>query len=161
MDIIFSVLSDDVYDIGHKALIHSFASLYKIACKEDWNIKEMPALNETFILNRQFTLQQMETLRRDHIPQEMEDKWFWYMEGSTLWAHSSWTGHCIYRVDFKEDSNHVVMVNRDPEQYRCTRIKEDIASLNKLLDRWTRTPYDHYEAWLSETCDALQKAGKS
>ncbi len=159
MDIIFAVLSDDVYDIGHKALIHSFASLYKIACKEDWNIKEMPALNETFILNRQFTPQQMEVLRRGHIPQEMEDKWFWYMEGDTLFAHRSWTGICIYRVDFKPDNNHIVTVNRSPDEYNCTNADEDKAQLNSLFDWWAQADYNYYGQWLSETVANMKKAG--
>ena len=30
----------------------------------------------------------------------------------------------------------------------------------KLLDWWTKTPYDHYNEWLSETYDALKKAGR-
>jgi len=33
-------------------------------------------------------------------------------------------------------------------------------TLNKLLDRWTETPYDSYGEWMSETYDALKKAGK-
>lgn len=82
------------------------------------------------------------------------------MEGSTLWAHRSWTGHCIFRIDFKEDNNHIVTVNRNPEQYKCTSIDEDIESLNKLLDWWTQTPYDHYNEWLAETYDALEKSGR-
>ena len=90
----------------------------------------------------------------------MEDKWFWYMEESTLWAHRSWTGYCIYRIDFKEDNAHLVTINRDPEQYGSAGIEEDSRSLNELLDRWTEAPYDHYDAWLSETYDALEKAGK-
>ena len=40
-------------------------------------------------------------------------------------------------------------------------IEEDIKSLNKLLDWWTESPYDHYNEWLSETYDALKKAGKA
>ena len=50
--------------------------------------------------------------------------------------------------------------NRDPEQYKCSSIEEDTASLNKLLDWWTRPPYDYYNEWLSETYDALEKADK-
>ena len=50
-------------------------------------------------------------------------------------------------------------VNRDPEQYRCTSIKKDIAQLNLLLDYWAESPYDHYNEWLSETYDALKNAG--
>ena len=132
-----------------------------VAHRNDWKTKPMPEQHETFVLNRSFRDAEMAVLRRGNIPRAMEDKWFWYMERSTLWAHRSWTGYCIYRIDFKEDHHHVVMVNRDPEQYGCTSIEEDIASLNKLLDWWTQTPYDHYHEWLSETHDALEKTGKA
>ena len=58
------------------------------------------------------------------------------------------------------DNNHVVIVNRDPEQYACTSIEEDIESLNKLFDWWTQIPYDHYHEWLSETNDTLKRRQK-
>ena len=121
----------------------------------------MPEQHETFVLDRSFTNEEMDVLHLGNIPKEMEDKWFWYMEGTTLWAHRSWTGYCIYRIDFGEDNSHTVTVNRDPEQYTCTSIDEDIESLNKLLDWWTRTPYDHYNEWLSETYDTLRRTDKT
>ena len=130
------------------------------ACRGDWKTVPMPDRRATFALHRSFTEEEMAALRRGHIPQAMEDKWFWYMEGPTLWAHRSWTGYCIYRIDFQEDPP-VVTVNRDPEQYGCASIEEDAGTLNKLLDRWTQVPYDHYHAWLSETGDALKKAGRA
>ncbi len=125
----------------------------RVARRDDWKTKPMPEQSETFVLKRSFSDEEMGALSCGNIPQAMEDKWFWYMEGSTLWAHRSWTGHCIYQIDFKEDNNHVVTVNRDPEQYRCTSIEDDITSLYKLLDWWTKTPHDYYTAWLSETYD--------
>ncbi len=131
----------------------------RVARRDDWKTKPMPEQRETFALNRSFSDEEMNALRRGNIPQGMEDKWFWYMEGSTLWAHRSWTGHCVYQIDFKEDNNHVVTVNRDPEQYACASVDEDVASLNKLLDWWTKPSYDHYNEWLSETYDALKKSG--
>ena len=132
----------------------------RAARRGDWKTESMPERHETFMLERHFSDKEMDALRCGNIPQAMEDKWFWHMEGSTLWAHRSWTGHYIYRIDFKEDDHHVVTVNRDPEQYRCTSIEEDVESLNNLLDWWTQPPYDHYGEWLSETYDALKKAGK-
>ena len=129
----------------------------RVAHREDWKTEPMPEQHETFVLKRAFSDKEMEALRRGNIPQAMEDKWFWYMEDSTLWAHRSWSGHCIFKIDFKEDNNHIVTVNRDPEQYKFTSIEEDIKSLNKLLGWWTRTPYDHYNEWLSETYDSLKK----
>ena len=131
----------------------------RAARRGDWKTVDMPERHETFVLNRSFSDADMEALRRGNVPQAMEDKWFWYMEGSTLWAHRSWTGYCIYRIDFREDGNHIVSVNRDSGQYACTSIEEDTGALNRLLDWWTRTPYDHYGEWLSETCEALEKAG--
>ncbi len=131
-----------------------------IARRTDWKTREMPEKHETFILRRSFREQEMEALRCGNIPQAMEDKWFWFMEGSTLWAHRSWTGYCIYRIDFSEDGNHVVTVNRDPEQYGCTSISQDIESLNSLLDWWAQTPYDHYNEWIAETYDAIKKKDK-
>ncbi|MBR0461804.1 MAG: hypothetical protein IJJ00_03705 [Erysipelotrichaceae bacterium] len=133
----------------------------RVATRNDWRIEPMPEQHETFVLDRSFTNEEMDVLHLGNIPKEMEDKWFWYMEGTTLWAHRSWTGFCIYRIDLKEDGKHVVTVNRDPEQYRCTSIEEDVRSLNMLLDYWTRTPYDHYNEWLSETYDTLKKADKA
>ena len=127
------------------------------ARRDDWKTEPMPMQNETFVLNRSFSGEEMDVLRCGHIPQAMEDKWFWYMEGATLWAHRSWTGYCIYRIDFNEDHAHTVTVNRDPDQYACTSIEEDRESLNKLLDWWTQTPYDHYHEWLSETNDILSQ----
>ena len=129
--------------------------VHQIAHRDDWKTEAMPKQHETFVLNRSFNDVEMYALRCGNIPQAMEDKWFWYMEGSTLWAHRSWTGYCIYQIDFKEDDHHIVTVNRDPEQYECTSIDKDIASLNKLLDWWTQTPYDHYHEWLSEIIDQL------
>ncbi len=127
-----------------------------VARHDDWKTMPMPENHDTFILSRPFSDDDMVVLSYGNIPQEMEDKWFWYMEGSTLWAHRSWTGFCIYKIDFKEDNNHAVTVNRDPEQYTCTSIEEDIEKLNKLLDWWTDPPYDYYNEWLSETYDALK-----
>ena len=44
----------------------------------------MPEKNETFTLNRNFTSSDIKTLRRGHIPQEMENKWFWYVLDNKL-----------------------------------------------------------------------------
>ena len=128
-----------------------------VAHRDDWKAESMPQQHDSFVLARSFSDEEMDALRCGNIPQTMEDKWFWDMEGSTLWAHRSWTGYCIYRIDFREDDHHIVTVNRDPKQYGCASIEEDIESINKLLDWWVRTPYDHYNEWLSETYDTLKK----
>ena len=132
----------------------------KVAKKDDWKISEMPEKQETFILRRHFNGVQMDALRRGHIPEEMEDKWFWYMEGDTLYAHRSWTGFCIYKIDFRPDDDHFVTVNRDKDQYLCTSVEEDAQKLNNLLSWWTQNSYDYYNEWLSETVEMLERNGQ-
>ena len=159
MEIVFAILSDDIIKVGQQMLLE-YGSAYKIAERYDWKSTEMPSKHDTFVLHRPLNPQQMKALRRGNIPKQMEDKWFWFMEGDTLFAHRSWTGYCIYRIDFGPDGNHIVTVNRDPEQYTCVSIEEDAEKLNKLLDWWTQDSYDYYGEWLEETVDDLEKAGK-
>ena len=154
--IVFAVLDDAILKAGRKALKGSGASRYQIAGRNDWKTVDMPQQRETFRFQRAFTPNQMAALRRGNIPRAMEDKWFWFMEGDSLFAHRSWSGFCIYRIDFRPDGKHLVTVNRDPEQYACTDAAEDQQNLNRLLDRWTRDAYDSYDAWLSETADSLR-----
>ena len=157
LDVVFAVLDDEILKEGRKALKGSGASRYKIAERNDWKTVELPRQRETFILRRTFTPSQMAALRRGNVPQAMEDKWFWFMEGDSLFAHRSWSGFCIYRIDFKPEGKHLVTVNRDPEQYGGTDAAEDAENLNKLLDWWTKLPYDFQNEWLAETLDAIHK----
>ena len=154
IDIVFAVLTSDSVELGQKTL-KKIAPKMRKAVKSDWKTCEMPSQHDHFILERSFTPGQMKALRRGNIPRAMEDKWFWYMEGDTLYAHRSWTGYCIYRIDFSPDDHHRVTVNRDPAEYKCTSIDEDRDKLCKLLDWWCEESYDYYHEWLSETADAL------
>lgn len=133
----------------------------RIATRADWKTTKMPEKNSTFILARKFSAEQIAALRHGNIPQAMEDKWFWFMEGDTLYAHRSWTGICVYRVDFSfADNQHKVTVNRDPEQVRVTNDEESRKNLNELLNWWSQPDYDHYGEWIFETVDMLKRSGK-
>lgn len=131
-----------------------------IAKQSDWNTQPMPDQHADFTLNRHLTPEQMACLRRGNIPQEMEDKWFWYMEGNTLYAHRSWTGICVFILRFEPGSDAIrVTVNRNPEQFSSESIREDTEEINHLLDWWTQPHYDYYNEWLSETLRTLKKKG--
>lgn len=133
----------------------------KIATREDWDILPMPEENTVFIFERHFTDEQMNSLRQGFVPREMEDKWFWFMEGNTLYAHRSWTGICIYAVEFNQETDqHRVTVNRNIEQYRCDSIEADADRLNMLLNFWSRPFYDSYGEFIVETAEALKKGKK-
>lgn len=105
--------------------------------KEDWKNHAMPAQTEYFVLERTLTENELARLRHGHLPQEMEDKWFCYCEGDTLFIHRSWTGHCIYLVALSQSGVLNVTVNRDPAQYRETDIECDKIQLKILLNQLT------------------------
>lgn len=158
--VIFAVRSDNVFAVGEKELKSYAPDLSALPAKKgDWKTLDMPAENETFVLQRSFSEEQMTALRKGNIPEEMEDKWFWYMEGNTLYAHRSWTGFCVYIIEFSPDGNNKVTVNRDSSQYTCTSVDEDRKTLNELLNWWSGAPYDYYHEWLSEPVNALKKQG--
>ena len=175
LEIIFSVLDDDMRELGQKTLReiapedehvfelkHPEPAVKTVAArKSDWKTVDMPEKHDTFILHRLLTEKEVAILRMGNIPQEMEDKWFWYCEGDTLYAHRSWTGFCVYVVQMNPGGNeHQVIVNRDPEQYSCESVEEDEKALNQLLNWWTKKKYDYYHEWLEETYIALKKSGK-
>ena len=108
------------------------------AVKIDWKTLDMPEKRETFSIIRTMSPIQMNILRKGHVPKAMDDKWFWYMNGDTLFAYRSMTGYCIYRIDFSPTGEHGVTVNRDTMQYKCTSIERDKERLNGLLDLWSR-----------------------
>ena len=93
---------------------------YTVAAGDEWDKKPMLKKQEALAFKRAFTAEQMKVLRRGHVPEAMEDKWFWYMQGNKLYAHRSWTGICIYIVEFCPGHVLRVHVNRNPKQYYCT-----------------------------------------
>lgn len=123
----------------------------KVAKRSDWKAEDMPEQNACFTFEKTFTDDQIKSLMLGNVPQAMEDKWFWYMEGNRLYAHRSWTGYCIFIVDFDWQSNiHTAIFNRDPQQYRSVSEKRDMEFVNDMLDRWGEKDYDYYSEWLNE-----------
>ena len=49
----------------------------RVARRDDWKTEPMPEQHESFVLKRTFSEAEMDALHCGHIPQAMEDKWFW------------------------------------------------------------------------------------
>ena len=108
------------------------------ATRDDWEIFDMPEKHDTFTIKNKFSKEQIENLSYGHIPDEMEDRWFSYMEDNKMYIHRSWSGICVYVLSFRKHSKKIdVTVNRDPEQYSCTDNDEDTEILQQLLDWWS------------------------
>ena len=92
------------------------------ATRQSWpNPNPLPAQRSQLSLQRAFTEQEYERISLGFIPDSMEDKWFMFTEGGTLYIHRSWTGNCIYQLTLiKQGTGYVIgeaFANRDQSQY--------------------------------------------
>ncbi len=84
-----------------------------------------------------FSEQECEGIRRGLIPVEMEDRWFIFWEGDSLFVHRSWTGFCVYRVVFQVTANSAVVASAavctDARQYHRGSDQYEVAFLDSLI----------------------------
>jgi len=110
----------------------------KTAEPTDWKTEKLPSKNTTIRLERTFSRDEMELIRRGLIPQQMEDKWFIYWKDGDLFFHRSWTGYCVFIVHFVEEGEGFRMAaaeaNREPEQYKETDDAKDGETISYLID---------------------------
>ena len=110
----------------------------KTAKPADWKIEALPSKRTVIRLDRTFLPQEMKSIRRGLVPEQMEDKWFIYWKDGTLFFHRSWTGICVYVIHFATAGDSYRMleadVNRDPEQYRETSDERDAEMISYLVD---------------------------
>ncbi len=109
----------------------------RIATRRSWRHKKLPEQHAFLDYHERFTQEEYDRILRGLIPREMEDKWFIFMEGDVLCLHRSWTGYCIYQVEFAEESGtHVartVKCNRDRDQWKGTDDQYEVELLRFLI----------------------------
>lgn len=90
---------------------------------------------QSFAFSLKLTPENYELASRGSIPQEMEDKWFVFMEKNTLNFHRSWTGLGVFQLIFEEkDGFHEVIEAYICEEFNKTWSDEQkINELNSLL----------------------------
>jgi hypothetical protein len=99
----------------------------------------MPKARENLGLRRQFNAVEFSLIRKGYAP-EYDEKWVMLFDPikDELRIYRSWTGHCIYGLNFREHSRGSEIfgswVNRDPEQYESTNTKHDTEVANWLID---------------------------
>jgi hypothetical protein len=111
----------------------------RIAVSSSWKSIEMTATVSSFPLEKRYTAAEFSIIARGLIPEEMEDKWFIFMQDTTLCFHRSWTGFCIYKVVFERvNDEHLVreaFVNRDLDQYSFRDNSYEANLVGWLIDR--------------------------
>lgn len=110
-----------------------------LATRHSWsNLQPLPAQRSLLYLERQLTEQEYERVCRGLIPENMEDKWFIFVEEDTLYIHRSWTGYCIYQLNLIRGHTTCTIgdafVNRDVSQYSNSSDRDDERLVMFLID---------------------------
>jgi hypothetical protein len=97
----------------------------------------MPPATAVLDYRGRFSAEEYEQIARGLIPAAMEDKWLIHFDGTALHLHRSWTGICVFEVEFEAiGTEHVVRrarVNRDQAQYGSADDAYDSALLHFLI----------------------------
>jgi hypothetical protein len=112
------------------------ASRAAVATRESWKI-EPPRAMVPFQYRASFSPDEYAILRRGLVPQQMEDKWFILWENDWLSFYRSWTGFCIYQLQFGSNAGrHEViqaLVCDDASQYRRRPDTHEAALVDFLI----------------------------
>ncbi|MEM9276692.1 MAG: hypothetical protein AAGA80_27695 [Cyanobacteria bacterium P01_F01_bin.143] len=94
---------------------------HRKATRSDWKREPISKFKTQLKVDKNLTLEEYNYLSWGIVPQEMEDKWFIYLEDNWLYYHRSWTGYCIFEVRLeKVDNGYKIAeawVNDDPSQH--------------------------------------------
>jgi len=105
------------------------------ATSDSWETLPFPNEHEFMVLDRIFSTAELIKIEKGFIPSTMEEKWFVYCENNTIYIHRSWTGYCIYILDFDDNGKIIkARVNRNQEQYTATDLENDEALVLTILD---------------------------
>jgi len=81
----------------------------KIATIDSWKTFDMPEDKVILPINQKYSKEEYNKIKQGFIPEVMEEKWFIYFKEQKLYIHRSWTGYCIYQINFsKEDENIII-----------------------------------------------------
>ena len=81
----------------------------------------------------------MELIKLGHIPYEMEDHWFMYVdeEEKSINYYNSWTGIQTYKAYYKEESQIIIyklIINKDEKVYRYRNKDTNTYIINRFKE---------------------------
>ena len=116
----------------------------KIATSKDWKTKLLPKKRSLIPADRQFTLAEINRIKRGFIPMAMEEKWFVFFKRNRLYFHRSWTGYCVFVAHFKRRQDgfvlHLIEANRNRRQYTEQDDAYDAKLVSDIIDNFLLAP---------------------
>lgn len=123
-------------------LVENFISLidYKkikqTATKDSWKTIDFDAF-DTVECNIKLTDKQMENLKKEYIPQTMEEHWFMYCDDISINYYRSWTGIQIFKGHYKLiDGEYVIYaidINKNKNEYNPETLENAINLFKDLI----------------------------
>jgi len=81
--------------------------------KEDFPIKTETIITYTEKMPNCLSEEEKDKLKYGHYPKSMEDRWFSYYEKNKLYIHRSWSGICVYIIDFSNEHELIIQKNKN------------------------------------------------
>jgi O-acetyl-ADP-ribose deacetylase (regulator of RNase III) len=114
-------------------------SLPEPATRDSWKTLPLPEGRARIAFERDLDAADHRRVAAGIVPQQMEDKWFIYLEDDWLFFHRSWTGVCVYAVRLRRvgpgSTVDEAWANRDSTQYSKADDAYDVEMLGFLIDR--------------------------
>jgi hypothetical protein len=92
----------------------------KAVTRDEWKLHKMPKSHAAILASRRFSAREIEKIKLGFRPNSMDDHWFIFYEKDHLYIHRSWTGYCIFIVQFCSEARGYVAselcANRNPKQ---------------------------------------------
>ena len=110
------------------------------ATKDSWEIIEMPKNKVVLPINKKYSKDEYNKIIQGFIPKVMEDRWFVYFEDNKLYMHRSWTGYCIYELNFSKEKDSYKITKgylngNIADQIEDILLKEEVNKVLLLIDR--------------------------
>ena len=109
------------------------------ATKDSWKNIPIGSIVKEFDINITLSKEDMKLIKLGHIPYEMEDHWFMYVdeETNTINYYSSWTGIQVYKAYYKEEEKvtiYKLIINKDENAFRYREKDDDIFMINSFKE---------------------------
>jgi len=98
----------------------------------------MPQDKVILPIKQKYSKEEYNKLKQGFIPKVMEEKWFIYFEEQKLYFHRSWTGLCVYELNFIKDNGKYIISKgylngKIAEQRDSMSLKEEVNIVLSLI----------------------------
>lgn len=132
-----------------------------VATADSWKTEAMPDDEDDFSIidyTENYSLEDLEILKKGHIPEVQEDHWFMYCTDDCIRYYRSWTGMCAFEAYYHVDEElnmmifDKIIVNRNLVQFGVNGDQPAVALFRYLIDAECGH-FDAENSWEAYICE--------